>query len=565
VRTRNTRMSVALLVVLVSIMFGSLACYSGQVPGLFELTPFYTPTPLNIPEEAKFEVMETVLAPQEPGRTFFYMTTDAEPLAESLVNSKSSCEGDSPAQVLYVGVDHFGDTLYLIDCGGSVGWVEEKRLVGPLSFSKDDLAIAIAPDGVATSVELLDQKNNFRPMPFSPLQTCKPETLVSVNTIVAADINDDGVKTLFYEIDCPTTGGPLKGWVVAESLFGPVEINVDARAIAVDPADGDFALTTEPAPIGEADVVEGDCAVGSVMTALEVRLVDNVAYYKVTCGDVEGWVDQSLFIGPLKYDVGINTVLYVPPVQVFADTLPGTEGDAPVVEDGGEEAVVPEGDSETVATNAHEREVLIFSPPVPLTENPGPAILSGDDANVIGQCDSGQVAHVNEYAATSSIYYNVDCKECVAEDEDGVCTEYADHTGWTDQHYLQGPIDFVIGQEVVFKESSRVVYEPEDEEGVLWARIPPSIGTADVPGNNTEYVGRCPADEPLMITGISLQKDRTRNRFTFYYAVECTGQTSNIGQEPTGTNSYRVVVTYNDNSELLSGFATARDLEPYTE
>jgi hypothetical protein len=68
-----------------------------------------------------------------------------------------------------------------------------------------------------------------------------------------------------------------------------------------------------------------------------------------------------------------------------------------------------------------------------------------------------------------------------------------------------------------------------------------------------------------MITGISLQKDRTRNRFTFYYAVECTGQTSNIGQEPTGTNSYRVVVTYNDNSELLSGFATARDLEPYTE
>jgi len=46
VRTRNKRMTTALLLVFGSLLMATMACYSGQVPGVFELTPFYTPTPL---------------------------------------------------------------------------------------------------------------------------------------------------------------------------------------------------------------------------------------------------------------------------------------------------------------------------------------------------------------------------------------------------------------------------------------------------------------------------------------------------------------------------------------
>lgn len=555
-RTRNTRMSVALLIVLASIMFATLACYSGQIPGLFELTPDYTPTAPAVPKESKFEVLEVLLAPEEPGRAFFNLTLNPEPLDASLVNSKRSCEGGSSAQVLYVGEDHNGEVFYLVNCVGSVGWAAEDRLAGPLDFSKDDLAIALAPEGGAgNAVELLDRLNGFRPMPANPLQKCNPESLVRVTAIEAVDHDNDGIRTIFYEIECPTMAGPLRGWVDTTSLFGPMEIDINAKAIAVDPADGTFGLTIDPVPLAEGELVEGECNAGDVLTALEVKLVGDTAYYKMSCGDVEGWASQAFFVGPLRFEVGMNTVIYTPPVQVFADTLPavGDDGD-----DGDDDAAVPNDGGDEIAL--HEREVLIISPPINLTADPGQAILTGDDANVIGQCDSGQVAYINAYAAVDKVYLNVDCKECVAQDDDGNCEEYVEHTGWADQRYLQGPIDFVIDQQVVFAERSKVVQA--DDDGVLWARIPPTIGSAEILGDNTQFAGRCLIEEPITVTGIVLQKDRTRNRFSFFYTIECTGQSSNIIQGELGTN---VTVEYNDDDVLITGYASARDLEPYAE
>lgn len=560
-RTRNTRISVALLLVLVSLLLASTACYSGQL-GMFELTPFYTPTPLGIPETSRFSALEQVLAPQEAGRTFFNLTVDPEQLSPSLVNSKSMCQGDSAAQVLFVGVDHNDDLYYLINCVGSVGWVAEERLAGPLMFAKDDLALTVLREGsTGQSIELLD--DSFRALPFNPLQSCKPETVVRVNDIIASDPDGDDLKDIFYQVECPTTGGPLKGWVTNADLFGPVELDVDGRALAFA-SEGEFQMANEPAPVSEENVVETDCAAGDILITEEVQLVDDVAYYSMTCGEDSGWVTADAFVGPLNFEEDVNVVVYVPSIPVFADDLAAQEAAAAETdeataedsEDVTEEPVVDEAAAEGASgPSALGREVVEITPPLYLTENPGPAIVDGDDANVVAECSSGMVAHINEYAAADTIYYYLNCNECTVDDAgDLICEE---RTGWGEQQYLQGPVDFVIGQQVAFEDRSSAI--EEDENGVVWARIPPNIESAGTIGSYTKFAGRCLQEDGLEITGIVLEKDRTRNQFSFFYAVQCTGQSSTITEEKDGS-VVRPKVEYNDDETLVTGYASGRDL-----
>ncbi len=63
-----TRAVGALLLVGISLMLASLACYSGQIPGVFELTPYYTPTALPTVVGGKLQVLDNVLVPLEPGQ-----------------------------------------------------------------------------------------------------------------------------------------------------------------------------------------------------------------------------------------------------------------------------------------------------------------------------------------------------------------------------------------------------------------------------------------------------------------------------------------------------------------
>lgn len=563
-RTRNKRMTTALLLVFGSLLMATMACYSGQVPGVFELTPFYTPTPLADAPDPRFDTLQLVLAPQETGRTFFNLTVDPEPLQPSLVNSKSMCQGDSSAQVLYSGMDHNDDIYYLINCVGSVGWVVEERLAGPLMFEAEELAITVAPDATAQSVELLD--NGFRPLPANPLQSCKPETVVRISDVIAADPDGDDIKSIFYEIECPTTGGPLTGWVTNDDLYGPVPIDVDQRAVAVDTEDVGFQLMSEPAAATEDNVVEGECTTGDILTAEEVRLIDDQVYYQMACGEATGWVMPNMFVGPLRYETGINVVVYMPSIPVFADEQveeeAAVEGETDAAETDAAETDVAETDDvateatdDIARTSGEGREVIEVTPPMYLTENPGPAIPEGDDANVVAECSSGMVATLEEYAAVDKIYYEVVCNEC-AVDEAGelVCEEF---TGWADQQYLQGPVDFVIGQDVAFDEGSKAV--ETDESGQTWVRIPPSIESAGTIGSYTKFVGRCPQSESMEVVGIVLEKDRTRNNFSFFYEIQCTGQSSTITEEQDG-NVVRPKVEYNDDETVIIGYASGRDL-----
>src|SRR3990172_7918348 len=122
VRTRNPRISGALLLVFMSLVLAGVACYSGQVPGFLETTPSYTETPLPIPETSRFVLGDVALAPSESNKAFFNLTIYPEALANNAVNSKEMCQRNSTATVLYVGLGADQKNYYLIDCSGSVGW-----------------------------------------------------------------------------------------------------------------------------------------------------------------------------------------------------------------------------------------------------------------------------------------------------------------------------------------------------------------------------------------------------------------------------------------------------------
>ncbi|MBN2304954.1 MAG: hypothetical protein JXQ72_10775 [Anaerolineae bacterium] len=558
---RKTRLSSSLLLVAFSLLIVNLACYSGQVPGLFELTPYYTPTPLNEVENARFAVLEEVLAPQEPGRAFFNLTLDPEPLDPSLLNSKAMCEGDSPAQVLYSGIGGEGKIYYLVDCVGSVGWVEEYRLAGPLNFAKDELAIAVIPSG-AMSIEIMD--DFFNPMPFNPMLICQPETIVTVRELQAVDLSGDGTKEVVYNIACPTASGDdLIGWVTNDVLVGPVQINVNERALALSSADSDvFRLASEAAPVTDDNVIEGECVPGSILEAKSVKLVDDTVFYKVICGDVEGWTEQARLVGPLQYNVDDYTLIHVPPVHVFADELPVDDG----VSDGSDTTETTEPDADAPAIDPTERKVVQYVPPLYLTDSPGEAILIGDEANVVGQCATHTITQVQEYAGFDKVYYRIACDECVATetDADGIetCTATERREGWTPQRYLLGPLVFVPGERLMYKSDSPQI-DP-DIETPTWVRLPTTTTGATIIGRFTQFNGRCLLEDGVEVVDVVLEQSLTTGMYSFLYQVQCTGQRATY-DESGGAGDARPVTYHEDELVTITGYAAVDDLERIEE
>jgi len=558
-----TRAVGALLLVGISLMLASLACYSGQIPGVFELTPYYTPTALPTVVGGKLQVLDNVLVPLEPGRPTFALTIYPEPLLPNAMNSKLSCLGDSTAKVLYAGVGADGQNYYLINCSGSVGWAAESRLIGPLEFLREDLGIAQATPG-AQAVEMYDDR--FRPMPPNPLQMCKPETIVTVLQVASADADGDGSPEPFYQIDCPTPAGPVKGWVTSESLFGPIEINIGERAIALpDPAGGDtFVMASEPGPVVAETAVTGECRPGAILEAKETEVVNGVAYYKMACGDVEGWVDDSRFVGPLRYEVDQLAVIVVPPVLVFEDQLASIMAEYAGETPAEEEATTAEEEATTELVDEAQRRVVEYTPPLLLADEPGPAIPQGEEANVVGRCESNTVARLLEFAAaTDQVYYRIECSECVAtevnEDGETVCTATELRQGWTSQDYLEGPVPFTIGQHVVFKSSSKAIMT--DDDGTKWGRIPANLTGAASIGQYTEFVGRCPLEQGMDIVGVVAEQARTSSKYNFYYEVSCQGQVA----EWQGEAPRREIVYQSGEPTLITGVVSVRDLEAAPE
>lgn len=557
-RKQSTRLSGALVLVVSALILASLACYSGQVPGVFEITPYYTETPLPSPETSRFEVGERTFTPRED-TALFNLTVFPEPLESSGVNSKAMCLPNTTAQVLYVGLAADQKNYYLLECNGAAGWAAEDRLAGPLHFAKDDLALTLPKEG-GTTVNMLDV-TTFQPM-F--LQTCKPGSIVRILEIQAKDVDSDGVKDIFYQIECPVGN---RGWVTNTDLVGPLEIDADDRALAISSeadAQGEYKLASEPAPLTEANAVEGDCQYGAVMQAQEALQVGDKVYYRMTCGDIEGWTTQEHFVGPLLYDPGMDTVIYVPAIPVFEDQLPAAEGEGEIIAVEGEET--PEAEAApteepldgTALGEEVQRRVVQYIPPLYLTTQPGPAIAEGENANVVGQCVNGVVARVEEFAGLDTVYYRITCDECVEyetnADGERVCKTTETRDGWVQQLYLQGPISFVPGQRAKFADSDEV-----DEAGNPVALIP-RVPTYII-GENTQFSGRCPLEDGVEILEVRLEKDRTRNSFSYYFKVQCQGEPASYTSVKEGDTTRYQVSWEAGSVETIEGWAAERALE----
>jgi hypothetical protein len=543
------------------LLLASLACYSGQVPGLFELTPFETIAPLPTIDGARFEVSDIVFTPQE-NTPLFNLTIFPEPLEQSLRNSRDMCLPNSPARVLYVGLGEDGGTYYLVECGGSAGWTASERIAGPLMFSEGNLALGLAVDNPMGMVNMLDP-STFQPM---LLQQCRAGNVIQVSGLQAADADSDGQKEIYYEIECPTGN---RGLVTDADLQGPLEIDADDRALAIsstDDIEGQYRLASEPGPITDENLVEGDCPSGSILRAEEIQLVEGKVYYKLACGDIVGWATQDRFVGPLMYDEGDYTVIFMAPVPTFIDELPEealVELDAIEDETGAtDDAADVEAGEEVAEGEEERRQVVQYTPPLYLAENPGPAILEGEDANVTGKCLSGSLAHILELTgADDQVYYRITCDECVEfeTDADGVttCTAYETREGWSPQSNLQGPLSFVPGERAMLADSA------EDDEGQEVALIP--LQPTYIVGANTRLSGRCPYAQGVEILDVVLEKDRTRNSFSIYYKVQCQGNAATY-TEVIEAGDVRNEVEFNlGNEDTIIGWVAERSLAPAEE
>jgi hypothetical protein len=469
------------------------------------------------------------------------------------------CLPNSSARVLYVGRGEDGQTYYLIECGGSAGWTASERIAGPLKFSEGDLALGMAVDNPMGMVNMLDS-STFQPM---LLQQCRAGNVIQVLGLQAADADGDGQKEIYYEIECPTGN---RGLVIDEDLLGPLEIDADDRALAISSAEdveGQYRLASEPGPITEDNLVEGDCPSSSILQAQEIQLVDGKVYYKLACGDIEGWATQDRFVGPLLYDEGDYTVIYIAPVPTFVDELPeealvefeALENDE--VESEGDAA-----DAETAEGEDERREVVDYVPPLYLTEDPGVAILAGEDANVTGKCLSGSLAHILELTgAEDEVYYRITCDECVEfeTDADGVttCAAYETREGWALQGNLQGPLSFVPGQQAMLTDSA------EDDEGNVVSLIP--FQPTYIIGANTRLSGRCPYEQGIEILDMVLEKDRTRNSFSVYYKVQCQGNAATYTEVIEAGDVRNEVAFSTGNNDTIIGWVAERSLTPVEE
>lgn len=570
--THSTRVSGALLLVVASLILASLACYSGQIPGVFELTPYYTPTPFPTPVESRLSVGDEAYAPQEPGRPFFYLTIYPEPLDNNVLNSKALCNGNSTATVLYAAGATDNSVFYLVNCVGSVGWVADERIAGPLQFERNNLALAIAPPGEQL-VTMLDEFT-LQPAPVF-LQQCRGGSIVPVMDIKVADQDADGTKELFYQIDCPRG---TRGYVESSQLLGPLEINVGDRALAVlgeSDENETYQLAVEPGPVTADNTVEGTCVEGDVLVAEEARVVEEQVYYRMTCGDISGWASSDRFIGPFLFDAGQNAMVQVEPIASVR-----TEDDPPVEPVEGEEALVEE---EAVTAPSDEPEIVYTLPPVFLTSAAGPAVFESEETetNVVGVCTDRSVVSISSYAGLSEqIYYEVTCMGCPADQVqteqrptiiDGmatvatisICPETQEVTGWLDQPTLRGPLPLIPGDRVTLAESSPAIQTTE--EGETFVRLPTTTSGAFAltpSSQHIEFAGRCPIDSEFIVVDFATEESRTGTGLTLYFQVECTGQPASYEQVDQGGRTSTSAVSFDVNaSETITGWVLARDLE----
>lgn len=286
------------------------------------------------------------------------------------------------------------DTYYLVVCTGAVGWANEDRLAGPVSYLRGQSAmtrsIGVRGEELPTDAgrPVFSIHEGTEP-PLSPnfpaTKACNVGEVVDILDISAVEdplsLSD---YLIWYQINCPISG--VSGWVVESRLFGPLRLPAfDGIGIVMTDTLEPVNLTASAGPVSDTNLAVGSCPASATVRTLGFATLSTdetiQPYYQVDCLGTIGWTAQDPFI-EIPYVLDTYTM-------VVGDEKRDT------VED--EEAATEEEPTEVPTTEDGETTIVLLSQgaaenylPVDIANVPQPAF----EGNLAGTCASGAVVQL---------------------------------------------------------------------------------------------------------------------------------------------------------------------------
>ncbi len=406
-------------------------------------------------------------------------------------------------------------SYYLVACSGSVGWVNEERVAGPVDFVRGQSAQTKLVDyGGRPLPETTAQPgfviHDLSEPPLPPGITGKVncnigEVVDIVDIATASDPND---QSIWYQIRCPVT--EQQGWVTADRLFGPLVLPREGGiGIISSTYEQGVELATSANPSSDDTGTEGTCAPNQIIETVDFQTVETepgvlTPYYEIQCGDIVGWLPQEPLI----------EIPYLPGTQVIAigEDL-GWQSSA----DKGDEAAAESGD-EVEAIEA-ELGSYVFAD-VPIRTEPRIEL----EGNQEGTCPSGSLVHVgNVQSDLGLIFYEATCTLEV--DEAGEPVDEV--TGWFEARWLRDSVPHEIGDTLWFIEPTTDRDGEQEGFAIRWytdvadPNYNPDLNLR--PGFLMPKEKQCKLFTPIEIVEVSFER-RALSRLAprLYYHITCT-------------------------------------------
>lgn len=388
-------------------------------------------------------------------------------------------------------------SYYLVTCAGTVGWVNEERVAGPVSFvrgqSAQTKAIGLrgetlppSPDRPTFAVHEGQSPPVNAMMPTGAF--CDVGEVVDIIDISAVN-RPDGGHDIWYSIYCPFSD--QQGWVTENRLFGPLVLPAVGGIGIVEPEFEEVTLTESAGLPSDENATVGTCLANQVIETIGFQAVETevsfVPYYLVECGDTSGWLPQEPLI----------EIPYVPGELVIAIGEEQIEEDEVAAEDTAEPTDVPEADEIPVEETEQFR-------PIPVRTSPSIEL----EGNLEGECPSGTVVRLGDVQSDLGlIFYET---TCVVESEDE--EEAEEISGWIEASFLPDKVTYETGTTLWFVEPS-LDPEKRPEEGFSLQEEPSKVAAS---------VGQCELFTPVEITGVGFApKALRRLGFRLYYQITC--------------------------------------------
>lgn len=512
------------LLVLIALLMATLACYSDDPDplGIFEFTPAPpSPTPLPPPDPSnpsKYVLTDALLCPRPigGGASSCFVTDNPEELLPGVINARGSCEYNTELEALYSGRLDQQTVYYLIACGGTVGWINENRLMGPVQFARGESALTTSIDAInGPDGSLVFQIASQQPPTPGAMVNCQVNEVVDVLES-AGDLQTGIIWSL---IRCSAGSG----WVDQSRLFGPLPLPSTGGLGMILPGESAATITTAPeAPTAENTV--GECAQNTVITTNGIERIEDRAYYDINCGDLRGWVLDSYLI-EILYRPDSLLLIEVPAPEVSAEvTVEGAEGEEAAPAEGEAETTdgtEPEGTGEDTAA----QEVILIAP---MTENA--EFATGD--NIIGECPTHSIVPLRQTTVVAGeFFYQLECT--------GI-------TGWVYEGFVLAGVKHQLNTEV-----------PIAEQGYVGDGAAAGFYISEEPSrllSNRGSIGACKPNSTAQILDISFERAALGSGVTVYYFISCPNadETSEITELTGWVDQSRLFTP----EELQSGPAT---------